>query len=101
MLDASGVEEVDIASLVKSDTIENKKYMYRFFKRTFDIIGGILGIILLFFFTIVLFFVRIFMKEDRGPLFYDQLRVGKNGKEFKLYKYRTMILMQTKYYINI
>lgn len=92
MLDASGVEEVDIASLVKSDTIENKKYMYRFFKRTFDIIGGILGIVLLFFITIILFLIRIFIRENIGPLFYDQLRVGKNGKEFKLYKYRTMIL---------
>ena len=72
--------------------IKEKRYMYRFIKRVIDIIGGIVGCILLVPITLVLFVVKSFSKEDKGPLFYEQLRVGKNGKEFRLYKYRSMVM---------
>lgn len=29
---------------------------------------------------------------DKGPIFFTQNRIGKNGKEFKMFKYRTMVL---------
>ena len=32
------------------------------------------------------------MHENDGPIFYDQLRIGKNGKVFKMYKYRSMVI---------
>lgn len=29
---------------------------------------------------------------DKGPIFFTQNRIGKNGKEFKMFKYRTMVI---------
>ena len=78
----------------KEETIEmkNKKIDYRFIKRIIDIIGGLVGIVLLIPITIVLYLISIFSKENKGPIFYEQLRVGKNGKYFRIYKFRTMII---------
>ena len=78
----------------KEETIEmkNKKIAYRFIKRIIDIIGGLVGIVLLIPITIVLYLISIFSKENKGPIFYEQLRVGKNGKEFRIYKFRSMVM---------
>mgnify|MGYP004662091881 FL=1 len=78
----------------KEETIEmeNRKIVYRFIKRIIDIIGGLAGIVLLIPMTIVLYLISIFSKENKGPIFYEQLRVGKNGKYFRIYKFRTMII---------
>ena len=61
-------------------------------KRFVDIIGGIVGIIILIPLTIGVYIARKILKEDDGPLFYDQLRIGKDGKIFKMYKFRTMVI---------
>lgn len=70
----------------------NKKILYRAIKRMIDIIGAIVGIIFLIPTTIVVCLARKISKEDKGPLFYEQLRYGKNGKIFRLYKYRSMCI---------
>ncbi|MFC2111312.1 sugar transferase [Bacteroidota bacterium] len=57
-------------------------------KRVFDIISSLIGIIIcLPFFIIISFFVII---DSRGGVFYRQIRVGKNNKDFLLFKFRTM-----------
>lgn len=58
-------------------------------KRGLDIMGGIVGTIILIPLTIILFIANLVTK-DNGPLFYTQNRIGKNGKIFKLYKFRSM-----------
>lgn len=68
------------------------KRFYRIIKRLIDIVAGLVGVIILIPITIVFYIVNIFADESKGPLFYDQLRVGKNGKYFKIYKFRTMIV---------
>lgn len=70
--------------------VKKQNIAYRFTKRFVDIIGGIVGLIILIPMTIILFVVKIFMRENDGPIFYKQSRVGKNGKKFKVYKYRSM-----------
>ncbi len=57
-----------------------------------DIIGALIGTVLLIPVTIIIYFARKFSKEEQGPLFYEQLRYGKNGKIFRLYKYRSMCI---------
>ena len=74
---------------------ENKKIktaIENFIRRTIDIIAGIFGTILLVPITIAIYIARKILKEDNGPIFYEQLRIGKNGKEFKIYKYRSMVM---------
>lgn len=57
-------------------------------KRLFDIIGAIVG---LFFTGIILIFVGpIIYFSDPGPIFFSQIRVGENGRKFRLYKLRSM-----------
>jgi len=57
-------------------------------KRLFDIIFSILGILILSPFLILISILVLF--TSAGGAFYKQVRVGKNGKEFKLFKFRTM-----------
>lgn len=79
---------------IKPIIVETKKQNigYRFIKRTVDIIGGIVGVILLIPITLIVGIIRIIKKENDGPLFYEQLRIGKNGKQFRMYKYRSMCM---------
>ena len=65
------------------------RYVYFFIKRAIDILGSLVGLILFIpIFLIVAFLIK---KEDKsGPVFFSQERVGKNGKIFKMYKFRSM-----------
>ena len=65
---------------------------YKFVKRLVDIVAGIVGIILLIPLTIIVELIRVIKKENQGPLFYEQLRIGKNGKQFRMYKFRSMCM---------
>lgn len=56
-----------------------------------DFLGGLCGVVLLIPITLVVILFRIKNKE-KGPIFYTQDRIGKNGKVFKLYKFRTMVV---------
>ena len=61
-----------------------------FLKRLMDIIGGLIGCILT---AIIFIFVApaIYIASP-GPIFFSQERVGKNGKKFKMYKFRSMYM---------
>ena len=59
-------------------------------KRLIDIVGGVVGLI--FTGIIFLFVAPKIKKIDPGPIFFSQMRVGKNGRPFKIYKFRSMYL---------
>jgi exopolysaccharide biosynthesis polyprenyl glycosylphosphotransferase len=70
----------------------NKKYntMYSLTKRFIDVLGSMIGIILL---SPIFFVVAALIKIDsKGSVIFSQTRVGKNGKEFKMYKFRSMVV---------
>lgn len=67
-----------------------KKYIYLIIKRLFDIFIGLIGCILLIPISIIIKIIYLFNK-DYHSIFYKQIRIGKNGKKFKLYKYRSMV----------
>jgi len=62
----------------------------RFGKRICDIVVGIIALPFLLLTTAVVGIFILF--DDRGPLFYNGLRVGRGGKLFKMYKFRSMHL---------
>lgn len=65
--------------------------MYRkFFKRFFDLIISVL--VLPFFIILVIIISPIIYFEDKGPVFYNAPRLGKGGKIFIMYKFRSMKL---------
>lgn len=64
------------------------KRVYYFIKRLFDIVGSLLGIILLSPLLLILMFAV--MADDGGNPFYGHSRIGKNGKKITVYKFRSM-----------
>lgn len=104
-MDMNGIKNCNIAlenEVVKNEipvsiTIEKsknkiKKKLENVIKRIIDICGGLVGTIALIPLTIIIYVARIAMHENDGPIFYNQLRIGKNGKVFKMYKYRSMVI---------
>jgi exopolysaccharide biosynthesis polyprenyl glycosylphosphotransferase len=59
-----------------------------FIKRSMDILGSAVGLV----FTAITFIILapIIKTKSPGPIFFSQVRVGKNGRQFKLYKFRSM-----------
>lgn len=67
-----------------------RELVYLFVKRCFDIVCGLIGVIVLIPVTIILKIVTI-CSGDLNPIIFSQNRIGKNGKEFKFYKFRSMV----------
>ena len=76
----------------KQESTAKVGVLYYVCKKIIDILAGLAGTILIIFITIFVAIMRLVKKENDGPIFYTQLRVGKNGKQFKLYKYRSMVM---------
>ena len=76
--------------VVISSSLNNMTSRQRMEKRILDVCGGIVGCIL----TGILYLILApkIKKESPGPVFFTQTRIGKNGKPFKLYKFRSMYL---------
>ena len=69
---------------------ESKKRIYEISKRAIDIIGAGSGLLLL---SPVIAIVACAVKfTSKGPIFFSQKRVGKNGKIFEMYKFRSMVV---------
>lgn len=70
--------------------ISIKKYLYFGVKRLFDILIALIGCLFL---LPVILIVKIsyLLHKDFDSIFFRQKRIGKNGKEFKLYKFRSMV----------
>jgi exopolysaccharide production protein ExoY len=65
--------------------------IYLITKRLIDIIGALFGIVLTSPVFIIISFLYLF-GENKGPVFFKQTRIGQNGKEFKIYKFRSMVV---------
>ena len=62
----------------------------RIFKRSLDMVGAVLLTLLLS--PVFLMFAFLIWKEDRGPVFFRQVRVGRWGRDFTCWKFRTMVV---------
>ena len=67
---------------------KNKKLLYRFMKRAFDIVASFFAMLFL---ALPMLIIAIAIKLDsKGPVIFKQKRVGRDGKEFNCYKFRSM-----------
>lgn len=81
------------AVLLNKDKIKSH-FVYHGMKRLFDIVAATCGIVVL---SPLMIIIAVLIKaEDHGPIFYEQIRVGKNGKTFKMYKFRSMFVNTDK-----
>lgn len=76
--------------MVQTISMTNTSGGYLFGKRVLDIIGGVVGCMIAGLLTVIL--GPIIYLHSPGPIFFSQMRVGKNGKPFKMYKFRSMYL---------
>ncbi|MBO9130030.1 sugar transferase [Bacillus sp. 165] len=90
LLKVSGGNEVRQTSpLLQREDINNQKG-YLFAKRCMDLIGALCGLIILSpIFLIIALWIKI--EDPKGPVFFKQIRIGKDGREFYMYKFRSMV----------
>lgn len=67
------------------------RLIYAAIKRVIDVVGGIVGCLFLLPLSVIIF-IGNRLCGDKGPLFYSQDRIGKDGKIFKMYKFRSMVV---------
>lgn len=85
------VDEAIVQPNIK-EKVEVRKVLYKVVKRLIDILGGLVGCVLLVPITVAVYIARKVLKEDDGPMFYEHLRYGKDGKKFRIYKFRSMCI---------
>lgn len=74
--------------------ILSKKKTHLLYKRIFDLIVALILLIVL---SPIMLVISLAIKlTDRGPVFYRQVRVTQYGKEFKIFKFRTMVMNADK-----
>ncbi|SFJ39035.1 Sugar transferase involved in LPS biosynthesis (colanic, teichoic acid) [Terrisporobacter glycolicus] len=83
--------DVNVNKTRNYEMVEPRKgIIYLFFKRTIDILGSGIGLIILSpVFILVALTIKI--EDPKGKVFFVQERCGKNNKLFKMYKFRSMI----------
>ena len=80
--DLYGLPVINIRNVPLTNTVNI------FVKRAFDIIGSLLALIV---FAIPMIVIAIIIKcTSKGPVIFSQVRVGKHGREFKMFKFRSM-----------
>ncbi len=71
-------------------SFSSSQLTYLGFKRLLDIVFSLAGCVLLIPISFLVKLVNLF-SGDTAPIFYTQTRIGRYGKEFKMYKFRTMV----------
>ncbi|OOM80336.1 sugar transferase [Clostridium sp. BL-8] len=81
--------QVNREEILLEEQLENSWILYDFVKRIMDVICSAIGLIIL---SPIFLIVAILIKaESSGSSIFSQERVGKDGKSFKMYKFRSMI----------
>ncbi|MGG7213272.1 sugar transferase [Clostridium nigeriense] len=83
------MDNINININSEAEKMESR-IIYNLSKRFIDVMGSLAGIIIL---SPILLIVGILIKlESKGPIIFAQKRVGLNGEEFKMYKFRSMVV---------
>lgn len=80
-------EDPEVSEAVRR--LQKSRLGYRFTKRAFDIVFSAF-VLVSFSWLFVIVTIAIKIDDPKGPVFFKQKRVGKDGKEFNMYKFRSM-----------
>lgn len=81
-------EDVEVSDFSSNRT---STYIGKILKRIVDIFAGVIGAFILIPLTVVIYIINK-VNHESGPLFFVQERLGKDGKAFKMLKYRSMVV---------
>lgn len=90
----SAVKEIASEYELKNQKKRVERSAYTVSKRAFDILASAVAIILLS--PVLLIISAMVYLGDSGPVIYGQIRIGKNGKPFKMWKFRSMYMNADK-----
>ena len=77
-------------TIIIDPIVQREQYGYRLIKRLFDVCASFTALVLLSPMFLVVA-IAIKAEDSQGKVFYSQIRVGKGGKRFKMYKFRSMV----------
>ncbi|PRO80863.1 sugar transferase [Lactiplantibacillus pentosus] len=77
-------------TIIIDPIVQRERYGYRLIKRLFDVCASFTALFLLSPMFLVVA-IAIKAEDSQGKVFYSQIRVGKGGKRFKMYKFRSMV----------
>lgn len=77
-------------TIIIDPIVQREWYGYRLIKRLFDVCASFTALVLLSPMFLVVA-IAIKAEDSQGKVFYSQIRVGKGGKRFKMYKFRSMV----------
>ncbi|WP_353738869.1 sugar transferase [Collinsella ihumii] len=86
----TGTTAEDYQTATAGVRLRTKRYAYRFAKRTFDIVFSLIILVGLSWLFLVIA-IAIKLDDPEGPVIFVQTRVGKDGREFRMYKFRSMV----------
>lgn len=86
----SHVEKTKQEGISRQQATVTSKPVYEFFKRFFDVVFSFLALLVLFLPFVIISVIILIDSPGASPIFV-QNRVGKNGKEFRFYKFRSMV----------
>ena len=82
------LENEVLTKKINKENVKSKIEIYPYIKRTLDVIIAIVSLVFL---ALPMLIISIAIKIDsKGPVIFKQERTGKNGKNFMLYKFRSM-----------
>ncbi|HJJ04493.1 MAG TPA: sugar transferase [Clostridiaceae bacterium] len=82
-------QDVMLENVKKLDKTFNYKNVYGVIKRSLDVTLSVIALIILS--PIFLIIAAIIKLDSKGPVFFIHKRIGKNGKEIGIYKFRSMV----------
>ena len=78
-------------ALESTNSFSIRKTLYFIIKRLFDIVCSLIGCVFLLPIALIVK-ISYVLNKDYAPIFFSQDRIGKNGKTFKFYKFRSMVV---------
>lgn len=90
VMESFALQSEDAETAAAAERLRTGRWGYRFIKRTFDIVFSLFVLVgLCWLFAIVA--IAIKLDDPDGPVVFKQTRVGRDGREFQMYKFRSMV----------
>lgn len=84
-----GLSEEDAETATAAERLRVGRLGYRFIKRFFDIVFSLIVLVALSWLYLIVA-IAIKLDDPEGPVLFSQVRVGRDGREFRMYKFRSM-----------
>ena len=84
------IVEEDAETAAVAERLRTGRWGYRACKRAFDVVFSLLVLVFLSWLFLIIA-MAIKLDDPHGPVIFSQVRVGKDGREFRMYKFRSMV----------